>query len=125
MTGLTADLGQFLANIKFDKLPAGALPLVRNGFTDTIAVIMVGITEPVVDIVRRTLVEPPSRHEARACLSSLYVSAPDAALLGGTAAHTLDFDDQSLSGHPSSVLVPAILAEGETLGSGGRELGRG
>ena len=122
MTGLTADLGQFLANIKYEQLPAGALPLVRNAFTDTIAVIMVGITEPIVDIVRRTVVEPAARHEARACLSSHYVAAPDAALLGGTAAHTLDFDDQSLSGHPSSVLVPAILAEGETLGSSGREL---
>ncbi len=122
MTGLTADLGQFLTNIKYEQLPAGALPLVRNAFTDTVAVIMVGITEPVVDIVRRTLVEPASRQEARACLSSHYVAAPDAALLGGTAAHTLDYDDQSLSGHPSSVLVPPILAEGETLGSSGRDL---
>ncbi len=122
MTALTAELGQYLANVKFEQLPAGVLPLVRNAFTDTIAVIMVGITEPIVDIVRRTLVETPSRHEARACLSSCYVSAPDAALLGGTAAHALDFDDQSLSGHPSSVLVPAILAEGERLGSNGREL---
>ena len=96
MTGLTADLGQFLANVKYEQLPAGALPLVRNAYTDTIAVIMVGITEPIVDIVRRTVAEPASRHEARACLSSHYVAAPDAALLGGTAAHTLDFDDQSL-----------------------------
>ena len=123
MTGLTAELGRFLANVKFEQLPLGVLPLVRNGFTDTVGVIMVGITEPVVDIVRRTLVDSGgSRREARACLSSLYVSAPEAALLGGTAAHALDYDDQSLSGHPSAVLVPAILAEGETLGSNGRDL---
>lgn len=122
MTGLTADLGRFLANIKFDQVPAGALPLVRDGYTDTVGVIMVGITEPVVDIVRRTLVESGHAREARACLSSMYISAPDAALLGGTAAHALDYDDQSLSGHPSAVLVPAILAEGETLGSSGRDL---
>ena len=122
MTGLTADLGRFLANIEYDQLPADALPLVRNGFTDTAGVIMVGITEPVVGIVRRTLVEAGSKREARACLSSMYVAAPDAALLGGTAAHALDYDDQSLSGHPSAVLVPALLAEGETLGSSGRDL---
>jgi 2-methylcitrate dehydratase PrpD len=122
MTALTADLGRFLANVKFDQLPEDAVSLVRTGFTDTIGVIMVGITEPVVDIVRRTLVETGARREARACLSSLRVSAPDAALLGGTAAHALDYDDQSLSGHPSAVLVPAILAEGETLGSSGRDL---
>lgn len=122
MTALTADLGRFLANIKYDQLPADALPLVRNGFTDTVGVIMVGITEPVVDIVRRTLVEAGPRREARACLSAMYVAAPEAALLGGTAAHALDYDDQSLSGHPSAVLVPALLAEGETLGSSGRDL---
>jgi 1-acyl-sn-glycerol-3-phosphate acyltransferase len=42
MTALTADLGKFLANIKFDHLPADALPLVRDAFTDTVGVIMVG-----------------------------------------------------------------------------------
>ena len=122
MAGLTADLGRFLENIKFGQLPASVLPLVRNAFTDTVGVIMVGITEPVVNIVRRTLVETGGKREARACLSSIQVSAPDAALLGGTAAHALDYDDHSLTGHPSAVLVPAILAEGEALGSSGRNL---
>jgi len=122
MTALTADLGHFLANIRFDQLPADAVALARTGFTDTVGVIMVGITEPVVEIVRRTLVDPGQVRESRACLSSLHVAARDAALLGGTAAHALDYDDQSLSGHPSAVLVPAILAEGEALGSSGRDL---
>ena len=84
MTALTADLGKFLANVKYDDLPADALPLVRDGFTDTVGVIMVGINEPVVDIVRRTMIQQGAAHEARACLSSKYVSAPDAALIGGT-----------------------------------------
>ncbi len=122
MSALTADLGRFLAAINYEQLPAGALALVRNGFTDTVGVIMVGIDEPVVDIVRRTLVGSEDKREARVCLSNRYVSAPDAALVGGTAAHALDYDDQSLSGHPSAVLVPAILAEDESLGSSGRDL---
>lgn len=122
MSALTADLGRFLANIRFEQLPADAVALARTGFTDTVGVIMVGITEPVVDIVRRTLIDPGQERVARACLSSLYVAARDAALLGATAAHALDYDDQSLSGHPSAVLVPAILAEGEALGSNGRDL---
>jgi len=122
MTGLTAELGRFIADIKFRDLPADAISLARTGFTDTIGVIMVGVPEPVVGIVRRVLAHSQTQHEARACLSPLYMSGPDAALLGGTAAHALDYDDQSLSGHPSAVLVPAILAEGETLGSNGRDL---
>jgi 2-methylcitrate dehydratase PrpD len=122
MNGLTARLGEFIAGTQYRQLPAEALPLVRDAFTDTVGVIMIGVPEPVVDIVRRTLLHPGVRPEARACLSTLRVPAYDAALLNGTAAHAHDYDDQSLTGHPSAVLVPAILAEGETLGSSGREL---
>lgn len=122
MVGLTAELGRFLENIRYEQLPSSTLPLVRNAFTDTVGVIMVGITEPVVDIVRRTLVATEGKGEARMCLSALTASAPDAALVGGTAGHALDYDDHSLTGHPSTVLVPAILAEGEKLGSSGRDL---
>jgi 2-methylcitrate dehydratase PrpD len=96
--------------------------MVRDAFTDTVAVIMVGIDQPVTDIVRRTLVEPATAQEARACLSPTYVAAPDAALLAGAIAHSLDYDDQCMSGHPSAVLVPAILAEGERLGSSGQQM---
>jgi 2-methylcitrate dehydratase PrpD len=39
----------------------------------------------------------------------------DAALINGTATHALDYDDVALRGHPSTVLVPAVLAEGERL----------
>jgi 2-methylcitrate dehydratase PrpD len=52
----------------------------------------------------------------------LTASAPDAAWINGTAAHALDFDDVALKGHPSTVLVPAILAEAQALGSSGRDM---
>lgn len=122
MSSLTADIGQFLANVKFDDLPPEVLPMVRDAFTDTVAVVMVGIDQPVTEIVRQTLVEPSGVGEARACLSDRLVSAPAAALLAGAIAHSLDYDDQSMSGHPSAVLVPAILAEAEVLGSTGQEM---
>jgi 2-methylcitrate dehydratase PrpD len=48
----------------------------------------------------------------------------DAALVNGTAAHALDFDNtaKSLGGHASAVIVPALIAAGEDSGAGGREL---
>lgn len=122
MTALTADLGRFLEKVRYDDLPEAVLPLVRNAFTDTVGVIMVGSAEPVVDIVRRVLVQATGTGEARMCLSALTASAPDAALVGGAAGHALDYDDHSLTGHPSTVLVPAILAEAEKLGSTGRDM---
>ena len=122
MGSLTADVGRFLAEVTYQDLPPEVLPMVRDAFTDTVGVIMVGVDEPVTNIVRKTLVEPSAAAEARACLSSHRVSATGAALLAGAIAHSLDYDDQSMSGHPSAVLVPAILAEAEALGSDGQEM---
>lgn len=47
-----------------------------------------------------------------------------AALLNGTAAHALDFDDmhESMMGHPSVAILPAALALGEHVGATGKEL---
>ena len=43
-------------------------------------------------------------------------------MINGIAAHVLDYDDVGLDGHPSAVLVPAILAQGEASGSSGAEM---
>ena len=122
MSTLTADLGAFLAKVKYEDLPEEARALVRDAFTDTVGVTLAGVSEPIVDMVRRTLLHPSLAPNVRACLSPVTVPSSEAALIGGTAAHALDYDDQSLTGHPSAVLVPAILAEGEALDSTGRDM---
>src|SRR6185312_1021042 len=83
------------------------MPVVRSGFTDCIAVMVAGRREPVVRIVADSV--GAKLRDDSILLEG--VAAPDAALVYGTAAHVLDFDDVALSGHPSAVLVPAILAE--------------
>jgi 2-methylcitrate dehydratase PrpD len=52
------------------------------------------------------------------------VPAPSAALVNGTLAHSLDFDDTHLPSvlHPSAAVVPAALATAERTGAGGRAL---
>ena len=48
----------------------------------------------------------------------------NAALLNGTAAHALDFDDmnQNMMGHPSVALVPSLFALGEQTNASGCEI---
>lgn len=48
----------------------------------------------------------------------------DAAFVNGTAGHALDYDDtsKSLSGHPTVIIIPGLLALAETRGASGREL---
>jgi 2-methylcitrate dehydratase PrpD len=48
----------------------------------------------------------------------------DAAFINGTAAHCLDYDDvvTEIHVHPSSPMVPAIIAAGQAIGSTGKEI---
>jgi 2-methylcitrate dehydratase PrpD len=57
-------------------------------------------------------------------IDGTHVAAPWAALLNGTAAHALDFDDYDFpaAAHPSAVLVPALLALAEELDASGAEV---
>jgi len=117
---LTRTLGRFAATLTFDALPPAALGVVRLGFTDCVATMLAGSSEPVARLVREQLGTRGVRGEARLIFGAERASAPDAALANGTAGHALDYDDVALGGHPSVVLVPAVLAEAEALGSDGK-----
>jgi 2-methylcitrate dehydratase PrpD len=64
------------------------------------------------------------RAEATPFLGSSMLPAASAALVNGTLAHALDFDDTHLPSvlHPSASVVPAALAVAESCKSSGREL---
>jgi 2-methylcitrate dehydratase PrpD len=119
--GLTQDIGRFVAGVRFERLPDGVVPIVATGFTDCVGVLLAGLSEEVTPIVARAAAiayEP----RAIARLDGAAASAPDLALLYGTAAHALDYDDTALSGHPSAVLVPAILAQAAEVDADGRAM---
>ena len=122
MTGLTESLARFVASPGFREVPPEAIRIVQSGFIDSIATMIAGQHEPVVEIVRQFVAERNSRAaDARILLGSATAASADAALINATAAHALDFDDVALGGHPSTVLVPAVLAEGERLDVSGNE----
>jgi 2-methylcitrate dehydratase PrpD len=118
---LTRELGRFVSELRFESLPEAALEVVRTGFTDCVAVMFAGRDEPVARIVREQLASRGISREARLLLGGESATAPDAALANAVAGHALDYDDVALAGHPSVVLVPAILAEAEALGRNGRD----
>ncbi len=116
-TALTREIATFIAGVSFEDIPAEAIEVVKMGAIDAIGTMMPGRVEPVVGILDgcfRCANEPP---EARLFMSDERVSAALAALLNGTAMHVLDYDDVALplGGHPSTVLVPAILAQADAL----------
>ena len=117
---LTRSLGEFVSALRFEALPQAAIDVVRLGFTDCVATMLAGSTEPVARIMRESLGTRGAKGEARLDFGAERASAPEAALVNGTAGHALDYDDVALAGHPSTVLVPAVLAEAEALGADGR-----
>lgn len=117
---LTAETGAFLANMRSSPIPPETLAPVRTGFTDCIAVMIAGRGEPVSRIAAASV--GAAFADDRVLLDG--VDAPMAALAYGTAAHALDYDDVGLSGHPSAVLVPAILAEAVETGASGDTMAR-
>ncbi len=117
---LTRELGAFVAQITFENLPGEAIDVARLGFIDTIATMIAGSRDEAPQLLRKALAPPPG--PATLYFTGETAPAPEAAWINGTAAHALDYDDVAVRGHPSTVLVPAILAEGETLGSSGADM---
>jgi 2-methylcitrate dehydratase PrpD len=122
MSSLTLDLGRFVAGLSLRQIPSEGCNIARTGFADCFGVLIAGARDAEIALVDREL-----GSSSGATLSSLIPSGArrtteSAALINGVAAHVLDYDDVSLDGHPSAVLVPAILAQGETSGSSGAEM---
>jgi 2-methylcitrate dehydratase PrpD len=122
MASLTAQLGQFVSALAFNDVPAEARAVAKTGFTDCFGVMIAGAREGVVSLVDRELAGADGSALASLIPSLERRSVEDAALVNGVAAHVLDYDDVTLDGHPSAVLVPTILAQGEALGSSGSEM---
>jgi 2-methylcitrate dehydratase PrpD len=110
---LTQALGRFVADLSPDRIPDDARRVARMGFIDTVGTMIAGRHEDAPQILRRVL--NPGPGPSALCFGPERAPAPDAAWINGTAGHALDYDDVALRGHPSTVLVPAILAEAEAL----------
>ena len=123
MIRLTDTLARFASGRALITVPEAAARTIRNGFIDTLATMIAGRKEPVVRIVRQHVVARRAQApESSVLLGAERLPAADAALINATAAHALDYDDVALAGHPSAVLVPALLAEGEAIGASGTDL---
>jgi 2-methylcitrate dehydratase PrpD len=123
-TGLTAYLAARAAELSFDDLPRDAVELAKQCILDTLGVLIAGTDEPVAWHVRDLCLSEGSHPQAAVVWNSARVSARQAALINGTTAHALDYDDNNLTmpGHVSAVVLPAVLALCEQHAGSGRDL---
>jgi 2-methylcitrate dehydratase PrpD len=120
---LLTQLAEKALAINLSDVPAQALATARLALLDTVGVTLAGSDE---DCVRAVMaaseIAPsgPSTLFGRAATTGLL----DAALVNGTASHALDFDDCSntMGGHPSAPILPALFALAEARGASGEDL---
>jgi 2-methylcitrate dehydratase PrpD len=113
-------LCRFVAATRFEELPKPVVDLARLAVLDWWGVTVAGAAEPVARLLRETLAEPPG---PATVLGTDGSAAPvPAALLNGTAAHALDYDDVALAlpGHLTAPLLPGLLALAEARRLSGR-----
>ncbi|HEV7799868.1 MAG TPA: MmgE/PrpD family protein, partial [Burkholderiales bacterium] len=124
MTSITENAARLICDFEGAAIPQAALDAATVAIRDCIGVALAGYDEPVSRIVRDATLTPSCPADASVWGSTRKTSLLDAALINGTAAHALDYDDQnrSMLGHPSSVLVPALFAIGEAEALSGRRI---
>ena len=123
MPSLTERAARFVVETKTDRVPERALKVARDAFLDCSGVMMAALKDPVADIVHSYIKERPGLPVATVFGGGVKTFAEDAAFANGILAHALDYDDVHVgcAGHVSVVLVPAILALGEELGTSGMD----
>ena len=126
MNEISTTLAGFASMIDYDQIPSSVRERAKILILDMVGVALrsrhdAESTESLIRAVKRlgygqgecTVIGDKDRY-----------SPPGAALINGTLAHSLDFDDTHASGsiHPSAPIVPAAFSAAEMVGATGREV---
>ena len=119
---LALELATRINSLTFKELPPEAIHWAKIGVLDTVGVTLAGSREECTRIVEgiatRGVTGPSLIFGVNRRTAPL-----EAALVNGTASHALDFDDMNntLGGHPSAPILPALFALADDIGASGRD----
>lgn len=121
---ISEQLASFVTKTALEDAPPKAHQVAKNSILDCLGVAVAGATEPASDIISGFIDALGAAGEATLIAKKIKASPPGAALANATMAHALDFDDSTdtLGGHPTVVILPAVLAIGQSLKSSGRQV---
>ncbi len=111
----TAALAQAVAQTSFDGIPPDIVHRLQHSMLDWLGVAIAGAGRPEIRRLCALYGTPMIDGSATVFRQQIRTSPEIAAFLNGFAGHVLDFDDVivELNGHPSAVVVPAVLAMAE------------
>jgi 2-methylcitrate dehydratase PrpD len=121
---LAHELAARVTALRYEDFPPEAYDWGKVAVLDTLGVALAGSSEAAPRIVGEVLGLEPAEGPCLLLGTARRAGPLDAALVNGTAAHALDFDNtaKSMGGHLSAVVVPALVAAAEAYGGDGRDL---
>ena len=121
---LTRALAERAIALRDDELPAPVRELAGQCILDYLGVALAAAQDPLVQILLDEMVEAGGSPQSSIIGHSARLPMLSAALVNGSAAHALDYDDVNMAmpGHPSVAILPGLLALAELKGSSGREV---
>src|SRR5436190_5396631 len=115
-------LSKFISNSRYDTIPPRALAEAKTAIMDCLGVAIAGGKEESARISGMLAREERAKEETTIYGQRFKSSALQAAFVNGTAAHAHDFDHSFVvGGQPTSPIIPAVFALGETLGASGKQ----
>jgi 2-methylcitrate dehydratase PrpD len=124
MTNLATQIAERIHALRYEDITPDAHDWTASAFVDTVGCTLAGINEDGPQILLRVPGVAAAPGPALILGTSRRTSVLDAALVNGTASHALDYDDVagSMGGHPSAMLIPALIPLAESLDSSGQDL---
>jgi len=113
--GTTKRVAEFVVKTGYRQIPQEAVKIAKDAILDCLGCMIAGAKEPPPELVTQYVKELGGKPEAGVITKGFKTSAPLAALVNGTMAHVLDYDDVAASwwGHPTVVLLPTVFALAE------------
>jgi 2-methylcitrate dehydratase PrpD len=124
MTSLAQALGSWVGGLGYEQIPRDVVASARDRVQDILGISVAAANEDASVAARRMRDEwGQSSRQAGFVGESVMGAAATAALVNGTYAHSLDFDDTHLPSvvHPSAPMVPALLAQAQASRATGKE----
>lgn len=122
-TGVTEAIARHVAGTDPAAAPEEARARALAAVVDTVGVAIAGRADPGFAALRASVRAEMADGPATVWATGERTGPATTALLNGAAGHALDYDDvaDQIYGHPSVVLVPAVLAVAEASGATGRD----
>lgn len=118
---LARQFAERVTALRYADLPPEAVYWSKVAVLDTVGAALAGAVEAAPKILGEILELQAGAGPCLVLGTNLRASALDAALVNGTAAHALDFDNTSntMAGHMSASMIPALIAAGEAFSASG------